>query len=148
MTAALIHDPNCTRRAPDGSHSDAAKRIADWYNLHAAQRHLAYGQFIAVALADGSSDGTLYASRAAAVAYQRNRERRYMYLQIRPHGMSVCDAESLLWAHRNGADTGIEAPDRDAPGGGYTMIPRVSDEEYAMQVAALARRTWPLQRIS
>ena len=116
--------------------------------MHASLRDLAYGQFIALALADGSSDGVLYASRAAAVAYQRHNERRYMYLKIQPHGMSVCEAESVLHMHRAGADTGIEAPDRDAPGGGYTMIPRVTAEDYTMQVAALTRGTWPRQRIS
>lgn len=145
---ASRHDPNCGHALPDGSHSDAAKRIADWWNLHVTQgRALAYGHFIACSLADGSSDGVLYASRLAAVRHQHHNERNFMYLRILPHGMTVCDAESLLWTHRQGATTAIDAPDRDAPGGGMTLIRRISAEEDLRMRQALASRVLPLQRI-
>lgn len=143
------HDPGCKYARPaSGVHTDAAKRISDWWNLHVTQGGAnAYGRFIACALADGASDGVLYDNRQAAVAYMRHNEGRFMYLRILPHQMSVCNAESLLYTHRLGADTGIEAPDRDAPGGGRTLIPRITTEDNHFMLQALAHKRLPLQRI-
>jgi hypothetical protein len=144
------HDPGCRYARPsDGGHTDAAGRVSDGYNLHLiGSGDLAKGQWIAVALADGSSDGVLYASRKAAVRYQHHNEQYYAYIRIMPTSMSVCEAEAFLRMHRLAYDNGFRMTDPEAPGGGHDIVPRITGEEFHAQVDALARTTWPVQRIA
>lgn len=145
----VLHDPGCKHARPDdGGHTDAARRVSDWYNLHLVAGDLAKGQWFAVALADGSSDGTLYPARRAAVAHQHGSEDLYAYICIMPSSMSVCEAESVLYMHRAAYDAGFRLADPDAAGGGASIIPRITREEHHAQITALAARAWPLQRIS
>lgn len=116
-------------------HSDAAKRFSDVYNLHKAAG-TARG-WIAVALADGSSDGDLYDTRHDAVQLKFPRDRRFFYCTLAQPSMTVCQAESLLRFQRvmnemNGAHT-----DRDAPGGGLEVIPRLAAEDIEAQIRAV-----------
>lgn len=149
IPALVRHDPGCNHARPDaGGHSDAAKRASDWYNLHVATGgHLAYGQWIAIALADGSSDGTLYASRKAAVAHQHHNESWFCFARIMPHQMTVCAAESFLYMHRMAYENGFRMTDPEAAGGGRALIPRITNEDHAFQLQALAARRFPFQRI-
>ena len=152
MSAPVLvrHDAGCKYARPsDGGHTDAAKRVSDTYNLHLiGAGDVAKGQWIAVALQDGSSDNTLYASRVAAVKHQHHNEQRYAYIRIMPTSMSVCEAEAFLRMHRLAYDAGFRMTDPQAAGGGYDIVPRITAEEHHAQVDALARRAWPVQRIA
>jgi hypothetical protein len=108
---------------------------------------MAYGQWIAVALTDGTSDNVLYASRKAAVSHQHHNEQFYAYIRLVPHSMSVCEAEAFLRMHRLAYDAGFRLADPGAPGGGYEIIPRLTQEEFGAQISALEARTWPVQRV-
>jgi hypothetical protein len=145
----VTHDRGCRYARPrDGGHSDAAKRVSDTVNLHlSAAGRMAYGQWIAVALADGASDNVLYASRRAAVSHQHHNEHYCAYIRLLPHAMSVCEAEAFLRMHRLAYDAGFRLSDPEAPGGGHEIIPRLTSEEYHAQISALQRRTWPVQRV-
>jgi hypothetical protein len=116
-------------------HSDAAKQVSDIYNLHKAAGAPA-GHWIAVALADGASDGTAYPGKAAAVAHQHHNEWWFAFIQLQPGSLSVCAAESLLRWHRQQAR--LRLPDRDdARHGGLDVIPRLAREDHMRQLAAL-----------
>lgn len=114
-------------------HSDAAKRFSDLYNLHKAAG-TARG-WIAVALADGASDGTVYETRAEAVFWQHHNERWFFFCTLQQPSMTVCQAESLLRYKRVMAE--MEAADRDARDGGPEVIPRVSAEDMEAQIRAV-----------
>lgn len=150
VPALVQHDRGCKYARPaDGGHTDAAKRVSDTYNLHLiGAGDLAKGQWFAVALADGSSDNVLYPTRRAAVVHQHGNEARYAYIRIMPTSMSVCEAEAFMRMHRLAYDNGFRLTDPDAPGGGMDIIPRITGPERDAQIAALARRTWPVQRIA
>jgi hypothetical protein len=123
-------------------HTDDAKRISDQVSLHiVALGDDAYGKVIAVALADGRSDGVAYPDRGSAVSHQRMRERDYCFIKIPLGGMPVCDAESFLWVHRMARSRDIATPDRDQPGGGLALIPAVTQEDFARQVEMMRRIT-------
>lgn len=135
------HDYGCSmhNRAPGGGHSDSAKRFADCWNLHrVASGSLAAGQWIAVKLADGSSDGVLYASRRAAVAYQHHDEQFYAFVRLMPSSMSVCQAASLLRWHREAYDRGWRLPDPEDRRGGPQIIRRLRADDHERQLAAIA----------
>jgi hypothetical protein len=145
------HDPGCLWARPgaeadigaDGQvtgirsrgagHSDAAKRFADWYNLHKAAGSSGW---IAVALADGSTDGTVYETRHAAVAHQWPDEQWYFYCSLASPSLTICAAESLLRYKR--IMNSIDGPhtDRDAPHGGLEVISRLSSEDIEAQLRA------------
>lgn len=83
------------------ANADAGKRIADAVNLHlqAAMAEgdimAAVGQWVAVALADGKSDGNLYPDKETAVSRQRY-PKDCGYICITPDGIKPTDAEKLL----------------------------------------------------
>ena len=145
------HDRGCHyARENRGGHEDAAGRVADTWNLHlVAGRGLGLsnvGRWFAAALADGRGDGVLYDSRADAVRHQHHNEQYYMFLRLVPSEMTVCQAASLLRTHRLAYDAGFRMTDPDARGGGYELIPALTLEDSAAQLAALARRTLPTGR--
>lgn len=116
-------------------HSDAAKRFSDVYNLHRAAG--TRRGWIAVALADGSSDNEVYDSRAEAVRFKFPRERWFFYCTLQQPSMSVCAAESLLRYQRIMNEVAGAHTDRDAPGGGLEVIPRLSAEDMEAQIRAV-----------
>jgi len=133
----IRHDYGCKyARTGGGGHSDAAKRLADWYNLHRAAG--ARRGVIAVALADGASDGVLYDDRAAAVTHQHHDERWYCYIKIAAPSMSVCEAESVMRWQRQAA--AIAPAQRDERNGGLEVIPRLNAEDVERQLAAMTGR--------
>ena len=106
MVAIVRHDQTC--HAQGMGHSDAAKRVSDTYRLHkAADTYGAVGKWIAVALADGTTDNTLYDTKTEAVRHQHHNERWYAYINLSPGDMSVCDAEGYLKTWRMLYDKGI-----------------------------------------
>lgn len=120
-------------RHPGGGHSDAAKRLADTYGLHKAAGTAA--GWIAVSYSDGSGGLTVYATRGEAVADCWPWEDRFFYCSLAERGMSICAAESVLRFKRVMAQ--MERPDRDLPGGGLEVIPRVAIEDQEAQIAAV-----------
>lgn len=114
-------------------HSDAAKRFSDAYNLHRAAG--TSRGWIAVALADGSSDGEVYETREEAVRWQRHHEQWFFFATLDQASMSICAAESLLRYKR--VMNKIEAADRDAPHGGLEVIPRLAIEDVEAQIRAV-----------
>jgi len=86
--------------------SDAAKRCSDHINLHAVVNPFAIGQFAAIRLSDGGSDGELYQSRSDAVRHQLH-EKLCAYVCIPPGGMTPEEAESFLATHRTIYDSGV-----------------------------------------
>lgn len=133
------HDPGCKHaRLEGGGHSDAARRLADTYNLHKACG--AVRGWIAVALADGSSDGDLYDSRQDAVRHQHHGEHWHAYIRIQPGGspMTVCEAEAVMRFQRQASR--LRLADRDDKHGGLEVIPRLTTEDQERQIDALAGR--------
>jgi len=145
------HDPGCrwaragaeaqisehgrvTGQASTGAgHSDAAKRFSDTYNLHRAAG-VTCG-WIAVRYFDGSGGADVYPSRAEAVAAMWPWEDDYFYATLTAPSMSVCAADSVLRFKRVMSE--MERPDRDAPGGGLEVIPRLTREDQEAQIAAV-----------
>lgn len=149
MNVLVRHDPGCKWGRFNGTvneraeilsggvepgHSDAAKRFSDWYNLHKC----AGGRgWIAVALADGDTDGQMYDTRQHAVRHMWPREDRYFFCVLDRPSMSVCAAESVLRWRRIMNE--VEAPhtDRDASNGGLEVIPRLAVEDQEAQIRAV-----------
>lgn len=97
----MFHERGCPieNRTSINTHSDAAKRITDAYNLHrSADPYGNVGYWFAAALDDGSSqDGyTLYESKPDAIKHQKHNENWYTFIQIVPQNMTECDAEVML----------------------------------------------------
>lgn len=115
-------------------HSDAAKRIADHYNLHKAAGAIT-GWWVAFALADGSTDGDAYPTKAEAVRHQHQNEWWFTYVKIGPASMTVCQAESLLYMGRE--QSKLRLADRDDRRGGLDVIPRLTREDHERQMQAI-----------
>lgn len=139
MTPVLVkHDKGCRyAREADGGHSDAAKRLSDIYNLHivAGARR---GAVIAVSLADGSSDGVVYDTRADAVSHQRHNEGWKAFIRIGPGRMTVCEAASQLrWQRHANKLAAAQLGERS---GGLELIPRLTRAGAERQLDALTGR--------
>jgi hypothetical protein len=97
---------------------DAARRMSEAIQL-AVVFH-PFGEvihsFMAFKLSDGSSDHTLYPSKAAAVDHQ-SREQDYAYVCLKnfPGGLREKDAQLILDLHRYAYDNGQRFYDRDSP---------------------------------
>jgi hypothetical protein len=125
------HDTGCPRQA--GPHTDAARRCSDAVNLHlAAQGFDAAGKWVALALDDGSGDGTLYDSQAAAARHHRNSARHMFFVPIRPGGLNPCQAESVMATHRKLRKAGFTLGDPDARKP-RLLIPRLTIEDQMRQ---------------
>jgi hypothetical protein len=134
----MIHKQGCPTQ---GEHSDAAKRIVDWYSLHRIADPIGnLGRWFGCALADGSSDGVLYDTRQACIIHQKHNESYYGYIQIIPTTMTLCDAELWLSGNRKMYDAGIRLHDRDHRAGGLEVISRATFEDQIRQMTWLNRR--------
>jgi len=119
-------------------HTDEAKRISDTYRLHRLADPIgSIGHWFAPAIADGRSDNVLYDTRRDAVTHQHHNELYYCYVQIGPHDMNACQAESFIQTHRKLYQAGIKLTDRDHHAGGRVMIPRLSVEDQQAQMRAI-----------
>lgn len=95
----MFHNRNCPiiNRTPLGIHSDAAKRVADEFNMHrVADPYGNIGFWIACALADGTSDHTLYETKQDAIRHQHHNENFYTFIQIVPSTFTECESEVML----------------------------------------------------
>ena len=118
-------------------HSDAAKRMADAVNLHiAALGFGAFKQWVAVALADGRSNGTLYETRRDAVRHQMDPE-RCAFVKVPPSRMNTCGAEAYLEFCRRAQAAGFRLTDPDHAAGSREVIPRLTQADQRRQLHAL-----------
>jgi hypothetical protein len=134
MTVIMhIHDPGCKfAQDGNGNHEDAARRVSDSYNLHLlADKDGNQGRFLAFQLADGTGDGTAYASREDAIRGQHHNEKYCMFVPIRRTSMTVCQAATLLRSARMMYDLGNPQIERQV------IIPRLTNEHQAKQMRRL-----------
>jgi hypothetical protein len=142
MTALIKHDDACPRKGM--GHSDAAKRVSDTYNLHRmADPFNSHGKWIAVALADGTSDQVLYDTKQQAILHQGHNEQYYAFVGIAPHTMTVCEAETFLRTVRTLYDRGLRLADPDHRGGGRDVIKRASREDQQSLMRTITRGSRP-----
>lgn len=122
------HEPWCQMK--HRSHTDAAKKVCDTYNLHkVADPYGSIGRWFACALADGSTDGVLYDNKRDAVWHQKHNESRYTFLKVGPSSMNVCEAEVMLRTARQLYDKGLRMSDPDHKHGGPDVIKRLTVED-------------------
>lgn len=108
MTQIIVAGPTW-----EGAYPDAARRCADAVNLHVvADPFGAVGKWVAIALADGSSDGVLYDTKADAIRHQAD-EFHCAYVCIPPGGMPIPDAAVYLRTMRQLYDAGYRLADPD-----------------------------------
>jgi len=69
--------------------------------------------WMAFALEDGTSDGTIYDSRDDAIRYHRNRAKKYFFLTLRQciHGLSSREATMILAMTRVQSERGRYHPE-------------------------------------
>jgi hypothetical protein len=124
---------------------DAAKKLADTVNSYAVAypaSQLAH-MWLAIRLADGSYDGTIYQTRRDAVRHQSDEKLcAYISLANAPGGMTVRDAFEFLAYHRAAYDAGFRLPDPDDQNGGMDLcapIDRRDVRTHISQMLAFAR---------
>jgi len=122
---------------------DAAKRC--WEQVKNVAHHTTWDErvnaFLAIKLADGSTDGTLYETKQAAVRHVPD-ERWYAFFAFRtaPNGFaSPKEAAVFLAYHRMVYDQGGRLPDPDDRTGGPDMIMPDREEQLFDQLARLMR---------
>lgn len=118
-------------------YSDAAMRMSDILN-QAVLTEGACGRVIAIRLADGSSDGDIYDTRADAIRHQHGNETLCDYVVIKPTAYSPGDCQARLEFTRAQYDAGWRW-DLDTPA---TIMP-VRIEDLAQKTSQLqhARRS-------
>ncbi len=140
----MEHDHRCPTV---GEHSDAARRVADSVNIHVAAKGWdAVKRWVAIALEDGKSDGTLYDTKAEAIRGQRD-HRWYFYVSVPPNGTNACKAESLLRFARMSAKAQASISDRVATHGDpLQLITRIDARQQNAMSARLIRPRLALPR--
>lgn len=133
----MRHDIGCRHaREADGGHSDAARRMSDWYNLH-KDAGAPVGYWIAIGLRDGASDGSAYPDKITAMRHMHGHERDFTYVQLQPVSMSVCQAASLLYMRRVTDSIAQGHSDLDDRHGGLVLIESLTAEDRDRQVEAI-----------
>lgn len=145
MPAFLMHESDCPprNRTTLGGHSDAAKNTAFTYMTHrTAGGDSAIGAWMAVRLSDGSTDNVLYQTRREAVRHQGHNEQTCAFINIRPCGMSICEAEAFLRFARQAYTNGFRLADPEHRAGGRQLISRLTIEDQRRHEKALAAGLW------
>lgn len=102
---------------PPAPPSDPARRCSDIVTQAIVDGYA--GWWVAIRLSDGGSDGTLYASREAAIRYQLH-ETLCAYVCIPYDSMTPREADIFLKFHRHCYDAGYRLQD---PGDPEPVIP-------------------------
>lgn len=89
--------------------SDAARRISDMVTNAIADRQ--GNRWMAFALEDGTSNGTVYDTKKDAIHHHRNAARKYCYLRIPLDMLSPLAAEAFLKIHRQMSKLGQHPDD-------------------------------------
>jgi len=122
---------------------DAAKRLSDIVNNICISQPLdvVIRSWIAISLADGSSDGVLYDSRKDAVLHQYHETQcAYLCLKEAPHGMPTQEAYAYLKFHRDAYKANMRLTDPEKDNGGYDLCMPIAREDVNRQLAALNRK--------
>lgn len=96
----------------------AAQRLADSVNIHVLAQNATFGNgretpgYVAVRLADGTSDGTLYDTRADAVRMQRE-DPWCFYVKVGRQTMPVQEAYVVLQYARMAKKRGVVFADEE-----------------------------------
>jgi hypothetical protein len=93
---------------------DAVKRLCDAVNVHVdAIREQAYGKYVAISLADGSSpDGVLYETRREAARHQS--DPWHFYVKVNPGGIQEHEAWVVLGYARQARKAGVIFSEEEA----------------------------------
>lgn len=122
---------------------DSAKRLSGIINslvvIHPIDTLI--HSWIAVSLADGSYDGTLYDTRQDAVRHQAH-EQQCAYLNLGPilGGMEVQAAFAILKFHRDAYDAGMTFIDPEHPTGGMDIGMPVAMEDVRAHIHRMHNR--------
>lgn len=115
-------------------HTDAAKRVADTWNLHRiGDSNAAVRKWFAARMDDGTSDHVLYDSKQDAVRHQHHDEQFYAYLRIMPFTLTPCESEVYLVGARKLYDAGMRMADPDDVNGGKDVIKRSTWDDQTAQ---------------
>lgn len=106
--------------------ADAARRASEAVNLHVIGGNV--GRWVAIRLADGTSDGIPYDTRSDAIAHQLH-EQQCAYLVVTPDGITPENAARFLLLNRALYDAGYRLADPDMPG--EPITPLTMEEEIA-----------------
>lgn len=97
---------------------ECAKRAYDAINIHLTfgKRDDYKHKWIAISLADGRADGTIYESAIDAADKQAfpNQCWYVSFLGLRPDGISVLDCAKMIELYRQAASAGIKFVDNDS----------------------------------
>lgn len=135
--------PLFSKNPADIADVNAAKRLSDIVNNICISQPLevVIRSWIAVSLADGSTDGVLYESRKAAVVHQYHETQcAYLCLKESPHGMATQEAYVYLKFHRDAYKAGLRLTDPDKDNGGYDLRMPIAKEDVQRQLTALSRK--------
>lgn len=103
---------------------DHAKRCADQINFALNTGNV--GRWVAIRLADGSSDGVIYDTRADAIEHQLH-ESLCCYIKVPPTGVTVEEASRFMAFNRLAYDNGFRLTD---PSDQRTPIMPQTNEEF------------------
>ena len=113
--------------------SDEAKRAADAINSYCTfiDRDELKGKWIAIRLADGSHDGTLYDSKQDAVRHQSDEFLcAYVCFKNLQQGTTAKQMEVFLRFNRDAYDHGFRLPDPDSQFGGRDVLMTTAQMDY------------------
>lgn len=119
---------------------EAAKRLADTYNLHRiAGGYDSIGKWFAAKLEDGRTDNVLYDTKLECVLHQKHNERFYTFIKICPSDMNPCEAEVMLTTARQLYDKGIRMSDPEHRHGGPDLMKRLNASDQLAQMRGVVR---------
>jgi hypothetical protein len=95
------------------SPADIGRRASDIIHLHILAGRV--GEWVALRLIDGSSDGQTYPDRATAIRHQVH-EQLCCYMRVTPDGIRPVDAYRFIELNRALYDAGFRLADPDMPG--------------------------------
>jgi hypothetical protein len=127
--------------------SDAARRMRDIVNalVMSWDRDELIHKWIAVRLADGGTDGTLYDSKRDAVRHQLDEYLcAYVSFKNLQSGIGLGEAEIFLRFNREAYDRGFRLPDPDDQFGGKEVLMTTAQHDY--QKNALNNDFWDRNR--
>lgn len=113
---------------------DAGKRFCDIINLH-----MTYGEmqdirdkFMAISLADGSSDGHMYDSKVEAIKHQLHEQQCYYFSfrGVNPGGVNAYECAVMLQFQRNAYKSGLRLVDPDDRFGGKQAMMTTAQFDY------------------
>lgn len=125
-------------QAPRRTFTDAAKRASDIINSCLIFMPAVAGRWVAIRLADGGWDGTVYDTKRDAVRHQLD-EFRAAYVRIPPPGTSPAQMQAYLDYCRALYDAGFRLPDPDDAHGGRDMVLPLQIEDLRHQMRLLRR---------